>query len=93
MDRFAVRIAPEEGDPTPIGEERLARIFRGGTLRRIGGSDSLPEVVMQARLGREIWRPLLGLALGMMVLELLIIRSARASREAVEPLKSGGAPR
>ncbi len=80
VDRFAVRIDAEEGDPTPVSEDRLAGMFAGARLRIVEPQASLAGAVRESRGGRELWRVTLGLALMLMFAEILVMRSERQGR-------------
>ena len=76
-DRFAVRIDPDEGDPTPSSLERLRRVFGQARLRIVEPGASPADAIREARGGRELWRHALGLAFILMIVEAIVVRSER----------------
>ncbi len=76
-DRFAVHIPEDEPDLTPVPPERLKGLFAGAQVRVVEPEEALAEGVLEQRLGRELWRATLGLALLLMAAEMLIARSVR----------------
>lgn len=79
-DRFAVRIDPDEGDPTPASQERLKRVFGGARLRIVEPGASPADAIREARGGTELWRHALGLAFILMIVEAIVVRSERQGR-------------
>ena len=96
-DRFAVRIDAGEGDPTPATSDLLKRVFAGARLRIVEPQTSPSAAVREARGGRELWRIALGLALVLMVAEVIVAQSEKQSRrdqsgtrpQAVKPPRGG----
>ncbi len=76
-DRFAVHIPEDEPDLTPVPPERLKGLFAGARVQVIEPEEALAGRVLEQRLGRELWRATLGLALLLMAAEMLIARSVR----------------
>ena len=79
-DRFAVRIDPDEGDPSPVSQEGLSRVFGGARLRVVEPGASPADAVRETRGGRELWRHALGLAFILMIVEAIVVRSERQGR-------------
>ena len=74
-----------EPDLSRISEGRLDRLFAGAHLQVVDADEGMAEAVMDLRLGRELWRPTLGLALLLLVVELLVVRTTQTSRKEASP--------
>jgi len=72
VDAFAVNPPPEESDLARLDPKRLAAILPGWGIELVRGPDAWPDAVFHARLGREAWRPLVLLALAVLLIEGLI---------------------
>ena len=79
-DRFAVHIPADEPDLTPVSPSRLEALFKGARVRVVGPGEPLAEAVLEQRHGRELWRMALGLALVLMMAEMLVARTERTQR-------------
>lgn len=82
IDQFAVNVSADETaqryiDPALLADE-LSKFQP--TVLSIGG-DSYLDVIRQNRHGRELWKPVLLLVLGLLVVEMFLARSAKPSRE------------
>lgn len=77
IEAFAVNPPVSESDLTRLEPRRLAAALPGWTLRLADDADSWARHVFQRRLGREIWRPLLILALALLLVEALVASAGR----------------
>jgi len=82
VDRFAVNVDPRESDVRRVEEEMMQRAFGAHEYRTIGMKASLEEVISASRYGKELWKVCLGVALVLMIVEMVLGR-ARA-KKAVE---------
>jgi len=70
---FAVNLDPAEGDLAPAEVSSIERLFgRGARYLELG--QPVTRDLLQGRYGRELWRPLLMLVLGLLVVESLLSR-------------------
>lgn len=79
-DQFAVHVAHSESDLSIVSDRRLEAIG----ARVVDSGESLADVVLTTRHGRELWRAVLLAALLMMIAEMLIVRSAQTERSGAE---------
>ena len=82
IDQFAVNVRAEETkqrylDPASVAE----RLEQFGPTLLSAENDSFLEVIRQNRHGREIWKPILLLTLGLLALEMFIARSGQSVPE------------
>jgi len=67
--RRAVNVDPAESDLMPLTESQIAELFPGEFVRTLAPDESLRNPVREARYGREFWKELVALVLGLLVLE------------------------
>mgnify|MGYP005636522615 CR=1 FL=1 len=79
VDAFAVNVDVTEADLTPVTADDIRRHL-GGNVHLLAEGASASEVVKTARFGRELWRELLVLAIGLLLLELWVGRAPAAVR-------------
>jgi hypothetical protein len=80
VDRFAVQVAPEESDPTPLPDAAVSSLFPGAQVVFVDPDASLSDVVMQHRFGAELWRVFLFAALACAAVELFLMAGERRER-------------
>ncbi len=66
---FAVNVDPTESDVTCLTGEELRRVFTGVEARLFDDAENIAAAVRESRVGRELWRELLILALLVLVVE------------------------
>ena len=82
IDQFAVNVRAEETKQRYLDPASVAkRLERFGPTLLSAENDSFLEVIRQNRHGREIWKPILLLTLGLLALEMFIARSSRSAPE------------
>lgn len=72
---FAVNVDPAEADLSAFGEAQLRSLVGGLGVKVLGGEGPLGEEVRRSRRGRELWRWLLALVLGLALLETFLGRA------------------
>ena len=73
---FAVNLDTRESDLTPVRIHDIERLFGGKTpLVTLRPQDKIERSLLEARHGRELWRPLLLAVLALMIVEILLGRS------------------
>ena len=80
VDRVAVNVPPEESDLSAIGLESISSVLKGAEVVEVAPDAALDELVPSRRHGRELWKPLLLVALAVMAMELWIVGGERRSR-------------
>lgn len=82
IDQFAVNVRAEETKQRYLDPASVAkRLEQFGPTLLSAENDSFLEVIRQNRHGREIWKPILLLTLGLLALEMFIARSGRSAPE------------
>lgn len=66
---FAVNLPRGEGDLRPASRDELARLLPEVPFHRVDPNQPLSVALREARLGVELWRPLLVMVLALMLLE------------------------
>jgi len=77
---FAVNPPPEESNLTRATAASLRASFPGWRLEHVGDAEDWTDEIFRDRLGREIWRPLILIALAGLLVEALIAAGGRAGR-------------
>lgn len=80
--RFAVNMDGREGDLRPMDEEILtdriaSKMEEPDNLAMISGNSDIGDMVLQSRIGLELWRYMLGLALLCAFLEMIVGRAGQ----------------
>lgn len=76
----AVNIDPRESDLRPMTGEALKDVLPSARLAIVDEDEDILEAVNRIRWGRELWRPMLVLAILALILEMIIGRTGRKSR-------------
>jgi len=74
----AVNVDPAESRLDPIGPSDLEEIPGGSGFRFVSPDAEISGQIMEARRGREIWRALIYLALGLVAIEMIVARPRAA---------------
>ncbi|HEX6941047.1 MAG TPA: BatA domain-containing protein [Longimicrobiales bacterium] len=82
---FAVNPPPSESDLARADEDALEAAFPGWDIDLVDDAADWSDAVFRQRLGREVWRPLLLLALAVLLIEGLIAAGGRAGRKTRQP--------
>jgi hypothetical protein len=78
VDIFAVNIDAGETEIERIETEEIERRLPGRAITVLGLDDNLAEAVLAARYGREIWKILLWVVVGLLLVETLLARTRKA---------------
>lgn len=78
VDIFAVNIDAAETEIERIETGEIERRLPGRAITVLGPGDNLAEAVLTARYGREIWKILLWVVLGLLLLETLLARTRKS---------------
>ena len=78
VDRFAVNIDPLEGNLFPASSEQFAQASGIDNYHVLKNPDGLQAEIAQFRYGKELWQLFLWIAAFLILIELLISRSAPA---------------
>jgi len=81
IDRWAVNYHPEESDLTLIEDKELRRIFGEENVTFINNGSVIKDAVLNARLGRELWKYAIALVLLLLIVEMLVGREAKPVAE------------
>lgn len=79
---FAVNPAPEESDLARATPASLRAALPGWRVHHVAEGNDWTNAIFRDRLGREVWRPLLLIALAGLLIEGLIAAGGRAGRSA-----------
>jgi hypothetical protein len=84
LDKFAVNINPDESNTVPSNEKRrekmLARLgIAGSTIHTINQTQEVQRMIVESRLGAELWRQFLIAALLIAVVEMFVARDSKRS--------------
>lgn len=90
VDAFAVNPPAVESDLTRYERRQLTAALDGWRVRVSDDAGDWLRMIYQRRLGREVWRPLLLLALALLLVETLVAAAGRA--RATRPAGKAPAP-
>ncbi len=76
-DRFAVNVNSRDSDPQKIGEDEIEKKLEGLSLFHIHPDDDVEKAILQSRFGKELWKPFLWIAFGLLALEMYLARSRK----------------
>jgi hypothetical protein len=84
LDKFAVNINPDESNTVPSNEKRREKMFTrlgiaGSTIHTINQTQEVQRMIMESRLGAELWRQFLIAALLIAVVEMFVARESKRS--------------
>jgi hypothetical protein len=78
VDIFAVNIDEMETNVQPTDPAEIESRLPGRTLAFLGPNDDLSSVVLSSRYGREIWKVLLWVVVGLLLLETILARTKKS---------------
>ena len=81
VDRFAVNIDPLEGNLSPASPEQFAEASGIDNYHILNSSATLQAEIAQFRFGKELWQLFLWIAAFLILIELLLSRSAPAREQ------------
>lgn len=92
---FAVNPDPSESALDRLTDRQLRAALGAGTYRLVNDEGDWQKHIYRQRLGREVWRPLLLLALSVLLIEGLVAASGRTGRRSRQddPVSSRPRPR
>ncbi len=73
----AINIDQRESDFGKISEKRIKEFFPNSKVYFINNIDRLEQIVSKSRFGRELWKEMILLALGLLIIEMLIAKSKK----------------
>jgi hypothetical protein len=76
-DRFAVNIDPKDSDPQKIEKSEIEKKLEGVSLFYLNPNDDIEKAILQSRYGKELWKPFLWIAFGLLALEMFLARSRK----------------
>ena len=77
VDRFAVNVDSRDSDLQKIETDEIEKKLEGLSLWYIHPDDDLEKAVLQSRYGKELWKPFLWIAFGLLALEMYLARSRK----------------
>ena len=77
VDRFAVNIDPKDSDPQKIEKSEIQKKLEGLTLFYINPNDDIEKAITESRYGKELWKPFLWIAFGLLALEMFLAKSRK----------------
>ena len=77
VDRFAVNIDPKDSDPERIEKSEIEKKLEGLTLFYINPNDDIEKAILVSRYGKELWKPFLWIAFGLLALEMYLAKSRK----------------
>jgi hypothetical protein len=77
VDRFAVNIDPKDSDPQKIERSEIEKKLEGISLFYLNPNDDIEKAILQSRYGKELWKPFLWIAFGLLALEMFLARSRK----------------
>jgi hypothetical protein len=77
VDRFAVNIDPKDSDPQRIEKSEIQKKLEGLTLFYINPNDDIEKAITESRYGKELWKPFLWIAFGLLALEMYLAKSRK----------------
>jgi hypothetical protein len=77
VDRFAVNIDPKDSDPQKIEKSEIEKKLEGSSLFYIKPNDDIEKAILSSRYGKELWKPFLWIAFGLLALEMYLARSRK----------------
>lgn len=77
VDRFAVNIDPKDSDPQKIEKSEIEKKLEGLSLFYINPNDDIEKVILVSRYGKELWKPFLWIAFGLLALEMYLAKSRK----------------
>jgi len=77
VDRFAVNIDSRDSDPQKIEKDEIERKLEGLSMFFIDPDDDIEKAILQSRYGKELWKPFLWIAFGLLALEMYLARSRK----------------
>jgi hypothetical protein len=82
MDAAAVNLSPSESDLRPVTDDELASFWRRigvapEQTKRVAPREAIDKTVMEARLGVELWKYFIGIAVILALLEMAIGREPK----------------
>jgi len=78
VDIFAVNVDEVETEVQPTDPAEIESRLPGRSLAILGPNDDLSSVVLSSRYGREIWKILLWIVVGLLFLETLLARTKKS---------------
>ncbi|MBB30550.1 MAG: hypothetical protein CME25_16795 [Gemmatimonadetes bacterium] len=76
-DMFAVHLPEEEVALTPVA--RIEGHFEDADVFTVAEETKLSDAVLETRMGKELWRPVLGMVFVLLAVEMLLARSTRTA--------------
>ncbi len=77
VDRFAVNVDSRDSDLQKIETDEVEKKLEGLKLSYIHPDDDIEKAILQSRYGRELWKPFLWIAFGLLALEMYLARSRK----------------
>jgi hypothetical protein len=77
IDRFAVNVDSRDSDPRKIERDEIEKKLEGVSLFFIQPHDDIEKAILQSRYGKELWKPFLWIAFGLLALEMYLARSRK----------------
>jgi len=77
VDRFAVNIDTRDSDQEKIERSEVDRKLEGISVFYISPQDDLEKSILQSRYGKELWKTVLWIALGLLAVEMYLSRSRK----------------
>ncbi|KPK77750.1 MAG: hypothetical protein AMJ89_01870 [candidate division Zixibacteria bacterium SM23_73] len=77
VDRFAVNIDPQDSDPGKIEKSEIEKKLQGLSLFYIKPNEDIEKAILVSRYGKELWKPFLWIAFGLLALEMYLARSRK----------------
>jgi hypothetical protein len=93
LSAFAVNPSPSESDLARIDDRRLRAALPGWELKRVDDPGDWTDAIFRTRHGREVWRPLVLIALAVLLIEGLVAATGRSSDAPAQRDRSAGLSR
>jgi hypothetical protein len=77
VDRFAVNIDTKDSDPQKIEKSEIEKKLEGLSLFYLNPNDDIEKAILVSRYGKELWKPFLWIAFGLLALEMYLVRSRK----------------
>jgi hypothetical protein len=77
VDRFAVNIDTQDSNPERMERSDVEKKLEGLSVLYLSPQDDLEKSILQSRYGKELWKTFLGMALGLLILEMYLSRSRK----------------
>jgi hypothetical protein len=77
VDRFAVNIDTKDSDPQKIERSEIEKKLEGLSLFYLNPNDDIEKAILVSRYGKELWKPFLWIAFGLLALEMYLAKSRK----------------